>query len=109
MLGLTETISIITADLIVYRGVETVDWTDPEIEEGIPAATDHYGGARNDGDGPGSTYSSEVRVILEPREISTRLNRIRWRGEDYTITEPPATHYRHGQPHHMSVPLATRA
>lgn len=109
MLGLTERVDILTATIEIVRGVETVSWADPEIEAGVPAATDHFGGTREAGDGPGSYYSQEIRVIMGVREISTRLNRIRWRGDDYVISETPAVHYRHGQPHHMSVPLSTRA
>ena len=103
MIGLTETVDILTATIVVVRGVESADWSNPTVESDVPAAT-YYTKSTADFD-YGISFYEEIRVIMEPRDFDARLNRIRWRGTVYEVKESARTHYRAGTPHHVSITL----
>ena len=58
------------------------------------------------GDMPGrQAMVEELRAVIPPIDFDPVLNRLRWRGTDYTNDGPPMVRRLNGRDHHLTIPI----
>lgn len=99
-----HTIEILTANTVIYRGVETVDWENPTVE-----TVKAHVGYRSTGlssQEHNIVFSRELLALMPVIQLDPEKNRIRFEGVEYMITRPEIR-YRYGKPIFQSVGLHT--
>lgn len=104
MIGLDQTISIVTAAKVEVRGVLTADWTNATLAEAKAHVYYEKTYLGND-TGPGVTYHEQLIALMKPAELEAGFTRIRWEGTDYSMIGDPEVRYRHGRPMFQAVKM----
>lgn len=93
MIGLTQTLDILTADIVIVRGVETIDWSNP-TEQTVKCFVYYEStGMESRSSGPGLVLAKQLTALMEPIDFETKATRFRWRGDLYTVQPPQIRDY----------------
>ncbi|MGM0700390.1 MAG: hypothetical protein ACQEVD_16210 [Actinomycetota bacterium] len=103
MLGLTQHVTIVTAEKIIIRGVETADWSNP-TEQTVKAHV-FYENAELVNRGSSYVFTRQLTAIMEPVEFDPEFTRIRWQGAMHSV-EPPLVREYNRRPKFQSVAMS---